>query len=349
MSTMKEAFASVSHDRVKVFIKDSPIPEPNESQLLIRVVATGLNPKDWKYLTHTPTNQGDDVAGYVHSVGNKVTEFKPGDRVAALHQIRAAHGGYAEYAVVWAHTTFHLPKKTSFEAMTAALGLYQDLCLPIPWNPARTPTPLIVYGGASAVGSFVIKLANLSNIHPIIAVAGKSIPQVKPLLDPSQGDTIIDYRNGDEAVVAAFKEALSGKKLEYAFDAISAHNSYVNIGRVLDPEKGQIVVVSPAAKYDMPVDIKPKMTYVATVHEDGNRYRPEVKKVGPVGDMEFGSVFFRFFGLGLSHGWFWGHRYRLVEKGLEGIEAALNDLKEGHVSGFKYVVRIADTPGLEDR
>ena len=36
-----------------------------------------------------PKNQGDDIAGYVHEVGEKVYEFKPGDRVAAFHEQNA--------------------------------------------------------------------------------------------------------------------------------------------------------------------------------------------------------------------------------------------------------------------
>jgi NADPH2:quinone reductase len=35
--------------------------------------------------------------------------------------------------------------------MTAALGLYVRLGLPEPWHATTTPTPLIVYGGATAV------------------------------------------------------------------------------------------------------------------------------------------------------------------------------------------------------
>ena len=57
--------------------------------------------------------------------------------------------------------------------MTAALGMHQRLGLPDPWTPATQPTPLVVYGGAAAVGSYAIKLAILANIHPIIAVAGR--------------------------------------------------------------------------------------------------------------------------------------------------------------------------------
>jgi NADPH2:quinone reductase len=69
-------------------------------------------------------------------------------------------GSYAEYAVGWQHTTFHIPKQTSFEdaatlplaAMTSAIGLHQRLGLPTPWSPAKEEIPLVVYGGASAVG-----------------------------------------------------------------------------------------------------------------------------------------------------------------------------------------------------
>lgn len=34
-----------------------------------------------------PANQGDDISGIVHSVGDNVYEFKPGDRVAAFHEM----------------------------------------------------------------------------------------------------------------------------------------------------------------------------------------------------------------------------------------------------------------------
>jgi NADPH2:quinone reductase len=105
-------------------------------------------------------NTGDDIAGIVHSVGSNVWEFKPGDRVASFHEMTTPGGSFAEYAVGWQHTTFHIPKKTSFEdaaaiplaAMTAALGLHLRLDLPEPWKPAKEKIPLVVYGGASAVG-----------------------------------------------------------------------------------------------------------------------------------------------------------------------------------------------------
>lgn len=44
-------------------------------------------------------NTGDDIAGVVHAVGENVYEFKPGDRVAAFHEMFTPGGSYAEYAI----------------------------------------------------------------------------------------------------------------------------------------------------------------------------------------------------------------------------------------------------------
>ena len=120
--------------------------------------------------------------------------------------------------------------------MTAAMGLYLRLYLPEPWLPATSSNAIIIYGGSSAVGAFAIKLAQASNLHPIIAVAGSGAEYVKTLLSTEKGDAIVDYRKGDAAVVSGIQDAL-GKagvsEVRYAYDAISAHNSFVNISKVL--------------------------------------------------------------------------------------------------------------------
>lgn len=60
-------------------------------------------------------NSGDDMAGVVQSVGDGVSEFHVGDRVAAMHSIGVPHGSFAEYAVAPASTTFHIPDSTTFK------------------------------------------------------------------------------------------------------------------------------------------------------------------------------------------------------------------------------------------
>lgn len=267
------------------------------------------------------------------------------------------HGSYAEYAVGRASTTFHIPSTISFEeaatiplaGMTAALGLYQRLGLPLPWHPAQERLPLVVYGAASAVGAFAVKLATLSNIHPIICVAGRGMGYVESLIDRSKGDTVVDYRNGDEDIVNKLQAALgSGEKLCHAFDAVSDKGSYQNLMKVMDLSNGKITLVLARKNYEgIPPDFQKSFTQVGKVHSE--RYpgiKGEKKLVGLLGDEEFGVIMYRFFEQGLAKGWFKGHPFEVVPGGLEGVETGLRNLKAGKASAFKYVFRIDETAGL---
>jgi hypothetical protein len=204
--------------------------------------------------------------------------------------------------------------------MTAALGLYQRLELPLPFQPATEPIPLVIYGGSSAVGAFAIKLAQASNIHPII-----------------------DYRKGDEAIVEGIKSALGGKKLLHAYDATAEGSTGMNISKVLD-KNGITTAVLPTTKVADGVDLR--QTNVGSVHKP--KPSPTGGKFGEsraLGDPEFGSIFFPLFSRGLAHGWFTPHPYEVVPGGLDGLETALKNLEAGKASAVKYVVRIADTKG----
>ncbi|QDS69940.1 hypothetical protein FKW77_001965 [Venturia effusa] len=347
---MKEAFVTAGPT---VEIRDVPIPEPGPDQVVTKVVVSGSNPKDWKvaeWLAKAgPINQGDDIAGIVHAVGPDVTEFKVGDRVAAFHEMMSPHGSYAEYALSWQHTTFHLPQNTSFEegasiplaAMTAALGLYQRLGLPEPWqrnSPVGKPfaaEPLVIWGAGSAVGCYALQLAARSNIHPLLCVAGKSVDHVRQFIDTSKGDAIIDYRPGTDKVVAELKKHLNGRKLRFAFDAVSEHGSYQALSSILDVDEGRITLVLPGKEYpEIPPSIDKTITSVGSVHKDEE-------------DKDFAYVFFRFFARGLREGWFKGQPTQTVPGGLGGIQKALTDLKEGRASAIKYVFKIEETEGVK--
>ncbi|KAL2851314.1 chaperonin 10-like protein [Aspergillus pseudodeflectus] len=342
MPNMKEA---IVHKGATVEIVDSPVPTPNADQVLIKVVVSGTNPKDWKLpeWLDKPGNQGDDIAGIVEAVGENVTEFKPGDRVAAFHEMTTSGGSYAEYAIAWQHTTFHLPKNTSFEeaatlplaALTSVAVLYHHLALPEPWRPATSKIPLVIYGGASAIGAYAIQLAQKSNIHPVIAIAGRGAPFVEKLIDRSKGDTIIDYRKGDEAVISGIKEAVEASgadaKLLHTYDCVSEGSSYVNLGKVVAPG-GKIVVVLPVKDYPgIPDHVQLVKNTVGCVHAD---------------QKDLGYVYSRYLAKGLLDGWFKPHPHEVIPGGLKGVEQALKNLKNGKASAVKYVVRVAETPGL---
>ena len=216
--------------------------------------------------------------------------------------------------------------------MTAVIGLYGDntLTLPQPNAPASSPIPLVIYGASSAVGSYVIQLAQRSNIHPLICVAGRAQEHVEKMIDRSKGDTIVDYRKGDEAVVQGIKDALKGATLHYAYDAVSEKNSYQNICQVLDPH-GKITLVLPGKEYTgIPSSVQMSNTRVGDSH-------------GSKKDMAF--MYFRYITRGLEEGWFKPQPQEVVPGGLAGIQSALEKLKDGTASAVKYVFKIADTEG----
>lgn len=194
-------------------------------------------------------------------------------------------------------------------------------------------------------GAYTIKLAQLSNIHPIIAIAGRGEAFVEKLIDRSKGDTIVDYRKGDAAVVFGIQDALKrsgAKEVKYAFDAVSEHNSYQNISEVLAKEGSKITLVLPGREYkEIPEYIQKSTTTVGSVHMDPPA---DKAKAGiTTGGREFGYVFFRFFSRGLQEGWFTAHPYEVIAGGLNGVEKGLSNLKGGVNSGTKYVFKIEDT------
>ncbi|OHW96543.1 quinone oxidoreductase [Colletotrichum incanum] len=173
-------------------------------------------------------------------VGAQVYEFKKGDGVAGFYAVSTLGGSDAEYAIAKAHTTFHLPERTS-------------LNLPESWNKSSNEamyTASLVYGGATAVGAFTIKLARKSGIRPIIAVKGRGAPVVESLLDSDKYDIIINYyRKCDVSVVKEVKSVLGGRKLLYSYEAVSEKSSFENILTVLEPE-GKIRYVLPRNSID---------------------------------------------------------------------------------------------------
>ena len=311
-------------------------------------------------------NSGDDMAGTIHALGPGVEatgEFHLGDRVAAFHPMLTPGGAYAEYAVAPSHTVFIIPANIKFEeaatiplvTLTAAVSLFRRQALPAPWS-ARSdhdpPIPLIVYGASSALGSFAVKLAKLANIHPIIAIAGGSQDYVSGLLDPSKGDTIVDYRLGVDAMTAAVEASLGHLKALHALDAISAHGTWIPLTRLVDPQGGQVSVVSGANRYneaEIPSGVSVKYTYVGTVHygayKAGMPKQPEdLNSVN--GDVDFAYVLLRYVGRLLARGDFEGHPAEVIPGGLNGIELGLRRLKAGNARGVKLVYRIGDTEAL---
>ncbi|KAK9374271.1 chaperonin 10-like protein [Lipomyces chichibuensis] len=354
MPTMKEAI--VYGDPLTVEIVDSPIPTPGDNEVLIKVEVSGSNPKDWKAPLYSkrPHNSGDDIAGTIVAVGKFVLEFRPNDRVAALMGSR--HGSFAEYAIAYAYTTFHIPDSVTFEeaatipltSLTAAYGLWDILGLPTPWRPATDDIPLLIYGASTSVGTYAIKLAKLAGIRPIIGVAGSGAHTALE----AGADFVVDYRNNLDIAGSIRAHLTEGQRLLYAWDTVSEGGSYQHAIKACEPGLGlhrSIKAVEPVlesklclilpegqGKFDDIDKTKTKfgIARVASAHgEDAAR-------------RDFAYIFYRQITKWLQEGKFAAHPFDVVEGGLAGVAKGLNELKDGKVSGSKNIFRIRDTPGL---
>jgi len=193
---------------------ERPIPEPDEGELRVRVLVSGVNPTDWKSRRGTPgrelaeaTVPNQDGAGVVDKLGPGVAGVGVGDRVwvTLAGDGRPASGTAQECTAVLAERVFALPDSADFElgaslgipAVTAhrALTVAED-------GPARLhPGALsgrfvLVAGGAGAVGNAAIQLARWAGATVIATVSGDA----KATLAAAAGaHHVFNYKESDAA------------------------------------------------------------------------------------------------------------------------------------------------------
>ncbi len=140
-----------------------PVPAPAEGQVLIRVAAAGINRPDVAQrqgLYPPPPGAsplpGLEVSGTIAALGQGVTEWAVGDRVAAL----VAGGGYAEYCVADAGCVLPVPPGI---AMTLA-GALPETVFTVWYNVfmragLAAGETVLIHGGSSGIGTTAIQLA----------------------------------------------------------------------------------------------------------------------------------------------------------------------------------------------
>src|SRR6516225_2566741 len=178
--------------------EDIPRPEPNDDQVLIRVIAAGVNPVDAMIRSGMfdregtrsfPIVPGGDVAGVVEKVGSKVTKFKTGDPVFAYVSLDNS-GGYAQYALVTEREVAAKPKSLTYvEAAAvpiAGMTAWQALVDTAKLSAGQT---VLIHGGSGGVGSFAIQIAKARGAKVIATASTANQEFLKQL----GADVAIDY------------------------------------------------------------------------------------------------------------------------------------------------------------
>ncbi|KII83718.1 hypothetical protein PLICRDRAFT_702303 [Plicaturopsis crispa FD-325 SS-3] len=306
-------------------LREFDVTQPGPGEVLVQNVAVASNPKDWKVtrLWYDKLGwegiEGNDVAGYVAAVGEGVTEFKLGDRVAAFTKMGQPHpkwGGYQQYSTAPAGTTFPLGPSTSFEAAatlplalaTAFIGLYRSLGLPAFTDTAGREkekvrgTPILVYGASSSVGAYAVQLAKLSGMY-VVGVAGGSKEYARSV----GADVVVDYRGKTrEEVGNAVAEALEGRgPLHYVYNAVATPETNQISVDVLRKDGGKLTHSHEwPESVDVPPNVEHIRTGVWTVHGE---------------DAEFATAMYCAIAPLVESGAFKPNRVRLVPGGLTGV------------------------------
>jgi NADPH:quinone reductase-like Zn-dependent oxidoreductase len=174
---------AVSQDRLgppgALHMVTVPRPEPGVTEVLVRVLAAGVNPVDWKtragggLLGSPPFILGWDVAGVVAALGQGVTRFAVGDRVFGMPWFPRQAGAYAEYLTCPSRQLAAIPGSLD-DAQAAGLPLagliaWQSL---IDTAAVKPGDRVLIQAAAGGVGNLAVQIAKHAGAY-VIGTAGR--------------------------------------------------------------------------------------------------------------------------------------------------------------------------------
>ena len=178
--------------------EDAPKPEPKENEMLVRVIAAGVNPVDGMIRSGTfaknkkltsPMIIGGDIAGIVEETDSEITKFKTGDPIYAYLSLKN-NGGYAEYAVAHENESAAKPKSISYVDAAAvpivALTAWQALVDSAKLSAGQS---VLIHGGSGGVGTFAIQIAKARGAKVFATASTANQDFLKEL----GADVAIDY------------------------------------------------------------------------------------------------------------------------------------------------------------
>lgn len=193
------------------------LPTPKARELRIRVEAAGVNFVDTYfrsglYKTELPLILGQEAAGVVTAIGESVTDFRVGDRVATP----SARGAYAQEIIVEAAQSVHIPE--SVDSQTAAAAMVQGLTahyLACDTYPLKGDDTALVHAGAGGVGLLLTQIAKMRGAR-VIATVGTE--EKAKLAREAGADAVCIYTKED--LVAAVRAFTNGRGVDVAYDSV---------------------------------------------------------------------------------------------------------------------------------
>jgi NADPH2:quinone reductase len=198
-------------------VGDCPIPEPGAGEALVKIEYSGVNFTDLNQRSGLnkiplPAVLGAEGAGVIEKLGESVSDFKPGDRVAWV----MVRGSYAEYAAVPVKMLARIPASADFR--TAAAAMLQGMTAhylthsTFPLKPGHTA---LVHAAAGGTGRLLVQIASMLGAR-VIGTAGT--PEKAGLARQAGASDVILYERQDW--VAEVKRLTGGAGVDVVYDSV---------------------------------------------------------------------------------------------------------------------------------
>jgi NADPH:quinone reductase-like Zn-dependent oxidoreductase len=200
-------------------IEDIPSPEVKGRGVKVRVKAAGLNFPDtliiegkYQLKPTMPFSPGGEMSGEVMEVGEKVTRFKPGDRVAGL----TGYGAFAEEVIVPEQNILPIPESMSDEKAAAFSMVYGTSYYALKQRANIQPgETLLVLGASGGVGLATIELGKAMGAK---VIAAASTAEKLAVAKEAGADELINYT--EEPLKEAVKKLTNSNGVDVVYDPV---------------------------------------------------------------------------------------------------------------------------------
>lgn len=222
-------------------LREHPQPEPKPGEVLIRVIAAGVNRPDvfQRLGQYAPPPGASDlpgleVAGEIVGGDFAAGGFKEGDLVCALVQ----GGGYAEYCAAPVEQCLPVPEGlTPLQAAALPETFFTVWSNVFQRAGLKGDETLLVQGGSSGIGVTAIQVATALG-HRVFATAGSD--DKCRACEELGAIRAINYKTEDFAAVV--KEATGGQGVDVVLDMVGGDYVAREVGCLADD--GRIVVIA---------------------------------------------------------------------------------------------------------
>ncbi len=254
-------------------VGDIPTPEPQQGEVLVRTVGSGVNRADiLQRKGHYPPPAGVtdviglEASGIVEAIGEGVTRFSPGDEVVAL----LSGGGYAEYFV--APEGQLLPPPAGVDLVTAAglLEVAATVVSNMDVADLRAGDTLLTHGGAGGIGTFAIQYAKA--LGCTVATTAGTEAKLRHCREHG-ADIALDYH---EDWLQGLKDATDGKGADVILDIMGAKYLELNVKALA--KRGRLVIIGMQGGVKGTLNIGALLQKMALVTATSLRFRPAQEK-----------------------------------------------------------------------